>query len=122
MPREPRCDRMRKVWVVIRREFVERIRSRWFWVMALLGPLFFGAVFFLPTLLAGRSGVKNIVVVDGTTSGVGARVADSLDQSKMFRAVRIPAAGRVIDSLTAEVGAKRLDGFLIVTDAAVDSG
>ena len=31
---------MRKVWAVVRREFVERVRSRWFWIMALVGPLF----------------------------------------------------------------------------------
>jgi|SRR5690242_3066013 len=113
---------MRKVWAVIRREFVERIRSRWFWVMALLGPLFFGAVFFLPTLLAGRSGVKNVVVLDETTTEVGARIAQRLGETGAFRAVRVQGTAPVIDSLTAEVGAKRLDGFLIVTDAAVDSG
>ena len=113
---------MHKVWAVIRREFVERIRSRWFWVMALLGPLFFGAVFFLPTLLAGRSGVKNIAVVDATTTAVGVRIAERLGETHMFRATRVPETGTVLDSLTAEVGAKRLDGFLIVRDAAVDSG
>lgn len=113
---------MRKVWAVIRREFVERVRSRWFWVMALLGPVFFGAVFLLPTLLAGRSGTKRIVVVDATTTPVGARITELLDQSEAFRAMRVPATAGALDSLTLEVGAKRLDGFLVVTDAAADSG
>ncbi len=113
---------MRKIWAVIRREFVERIRSKWFWVMALLGPVFFGAVFVLPTLLARGGGVKRIIVVDATTTSVGARIAELLDESTVFRAVRIPAAAGAVDSLTAEVDAKRLDGFLILTDAAVDSG
>src|SRR6267378_4004536 len=122
MPREPRCDRMRKVWVVIRREFVERIRTRWFWVMALLGPLFFAAVFVLPTVLASRGGVRQIVVVDATTGPVGARITQLLNDSPMFRAQRVPASGEVVDSLTAEVEQKRLGGFLIVTDAAADSG
>src|SRR5882762_1351870 len=122
MPREPRCDRMRKVWVVIRREFVERIRTRWFWVMALLGPLFFAAVFVLPTVLASRGGVRQIVVVDATTGPVGARITHLLNDSPMFRAQRVPASGEVVDSLTAEVEQKRLGGFLILTDAAVDSG
>jgi len=27
-----------KVWAVIRREFVERVRTKWFWVSAILGP------------------------------------------------------------------------------------
>src|SRR6266566_5297215 len=122
MPREPRRDRMRKVWVVIRREFVERIRRRWFWVMALLGPLFFAAVFVLPTVLASRGGVRQIVVVDATTGPVGARITHLLNDSAMFRARRVPASGKVVDSLTTEVEQKRLAGFLIVTDAAADSG
>lgn len=114
---------MRKIWAVIRREFVERVRKKWFWVMALLGPVIFGALFFLPTLLARGGGVKHVVVVDGTTSTFGARVTEGLGrQEKIFVVVRIPAGGNAIDSLTAEVGAKRLDGFLILSDAAVDSG
>src|SRR5207249_6753569 len=68
MPREPRRDRMRKVWVVIRREFVERIRRRWFWVMTLLGPLFFAAVFVLPTVLASRGGVHHHDLPDATAA------------------------------------------------------
>jgi len=29
-----------KVWAVIRREFVERVRSRWFVISTVLGPVF----------------------------------------------------------------------------------
>src|SRR5882762_2669081 len=110
---------MRKVWVVIRREFVERVRTRWFWVMALLGPLFFAAVFVLPTVLASRGGVRQIVVVDATTGPVGARITHLLNDSPMFRAQRVPASGAVVDSQTRKRWTR---GFLILTDAAVDSG
>src|SRR5947209_5544220 len=117
-----RHGRMHEVWAVVRREFVERVRSKWFWVMALLGPVSFGVVFLLPALLAGRTGIKRIVVVDGTTGPVGARLTELLDQSGVFHAVRVPATAHLVDSLTTAVGAKRLDGFLLLTDAAVDSG
>jgi ABC-2 type transport system permease protein len=113
---------VRKIWAVIRREFVERIRTRWFWIMALLGPLFFAAVFVLPTVLAGGGGIRQIVVVDATTGSVGARITQLLNDRRVFRAVRVSAGGEVVDSLTAEVEQKRLGGFLILTDAAVDSG
>jgi ABC-2 type transport system permease protein len=113
---------VRKIWAVIRREFVERIRTRWFWIMALLGPLFFAAVFVLPTVLASGGGIRRIVVVDATTGSVGARITQLLNESPLFRAVRVSAGGEVVDSLTAEVEQKRLGGFLILTDAAVDSG
>jgi len=117
-----------KILAVVRREFVERVRRKWFWVMALLGPVFFGAIIFLPSLMMRGGGLKDIVVVDGTTKGLGERVTAALDRAvtpdshRVFHAVRVPAGDRVIDSLTAEVEAKRLEGFLILTDALVDSG
>jgi len=113
---------VRKVLAVIRREFVERVRQRWFRVMVVLGPLFFGAIFVLPTLLTGRGGVKHIAVVDGTTSTFGARLTERLDRESLFVAVRVPSGSGTIDSLMAAVEMKAIDGFLIVTDAAVDSG
>ncbi len=118
---------MRKVLAVIRREFVERVRQRWFWVMALLGPVFFGAIFYLPTLLGRGGGVKHIVVIDGTTTDFGVQITARLNRPDpqgrtSFVAVRLPAAPPLEDSLTHEVEIKRLDGFLIISDATVDSG
>jgi len=113
---------VRKVLAVIRREFVERVRQRWFWVMVLLGPLFFGAIFILPTLLTGKGGVRHIAVVDGTTSTFGARLTERLDRESLFVAVRVPSGAHTVDSLMVAVDRKQIDGFLILTDAAVDSG
>jgi ABC-2 type transport system permease protein len=114
---------VRKIWAVIRREFVERVRSRWFWVSAILGPLFFGAIIIIPLHFASSGGTKAIVVVDGTTSGFGARVADSLARGKTFTIVARPAPRvGLLDSLTGEVGRNRLDGLLVLTDATVESG
>jgi len=113
---------VRKVLAVIRREFVERVRQKWFWAMAILGPVFFGALFILPTLLIGKTGVKRIAVVDGTNSTFGARLTERLDAESLFIAVRVAAGPATIDSLRNVVDRKELDGFLIVGDAAVDSG
>jgi len=114
---------VRKIWAVIRREFVERVRSKWFWVSAILGPRFFAAIVIIPLHFAAAGGTKAIVVVDGTTSGFGARVADSLarDSAFTFAGLTTPRSG-VLDSLAQEVGAHRLDGFLVVTDATVERG
>src|SRR5207247_6118733 len=108
-----RC--VRKIRAVIRREFVERVRSKWFWVSAILGPLFFAAIIIIPLHFAAAGGTKAIVVVDGTTSGFGARVADSLahDSAFTFAGLTTQRSG-VLDSLAHDVGAQRLDGFLLV--------
>ena len=62
---------MSKVGAVIRREFVERVRRRSFWVMAMLGPVFFAAIFLAPLWFARGGGLKRIAVVDRTTTGFG---------------------------------------------------
>ncbi len=113
---------MRKVLAVIRREFIERVRQKWFWVMAALAPVFFGALVIVPTLLMTKGGVKHIVVVDGTTTTFGVELTARLDRESSFVAVRVPTGPRTTDSLMAAVDTKAIDGFLIVSDAAVDSG
>jgi ABC-2 type transport system permease protein len=113
---------MRKMWAVIRREFVERVRRKWFWFSAILGPVLFAAVFLLPALFATSGGLKRIAVVDGSTSAFGARVTAALNAGPAFRATRVEAGERVLDSLMSEVGAKRLDGVLILRDDVVATG
>jgi len=119
---------MLKVWAVVRREFIERVRQKWFWVMALVGPLFFGAIILLPQLMMRGGGVKNIAVVDGTTNGLGQRVTAALDTAagldghRVFHVARVPSGPQVIDSLRAQVEAKGLEGFLVVTDSLADYG
>lgn len=114
---------MRKVWAVIRREFVERVRSKWFWVSAALAPVFLAALVFLPILFARSGGRARIVVVDGTATPFGVRVADSLHSTPVFvvMARSVPRPG-LLDSLTQEVTARRLDGFLVLTAETVETG
>ncbi|HYK82433.1 MAG TPA: ABC transporter permease [Gemmatimonadales bacterium] len=114
---------MRKVLAIIRREFVERVRRRAFWVMAMLGPVFFAVVFFAPLWLSGSVGVQRIVVVDRATPPLGAAVARRLDSTRSFVVVgRIPDAPGVEDSLARAVGGKAIDGFLLVSDSLVERG
>ena len=114
---------MRKVWAVVRREFTERVRHKSFWVMAMLGPIFFAAVFLAPVLLSGSGGVRRLVVVDRTTTHLGAAVASGLASTRGFVVVRrIAGAPGVEDSLAGEVEAKRIDGFLLVSDSLFEAG
>jgi ABC-2 type transport system permease protein len=131
---------MRKVFAIIRREFVERVRTRAFVIATVLGPVFMGLLIFLPALLAGRSTtVRNIVVVDAASGEFGTRVVQALSEVKFdgkdnpaarFRIQRVAATDRVkpvSDSLTALIGRTRSgeagpDGFLVLTDSGLVSG
>ena len=98
---------MHKVWAVIRREFVERVRTRWFWISAILGPILFGGVIVYQIMQSLGGGVRDIAVVDSTTTGFGARVTEALATNPSFRATRVTAGPRVVDSLTRLVEAKQ---------------
>jgi ABC-2 type transport system permease protein len=115
---------VRKVFAVIRREFVERVRTRWFWIGTILGPLLMAALIGLQILLAGRSaGERRIAVVDATTTRFGQQLTSQLGAAiDRFHLTRIPHAGGVPDSLLGEVQAKRLDGFLLIGDSTLEFG
>ncbi len=115
---------MHKVWVVVRREFIERVRTKWFWIGTILGPLLMVGLIGLQVLLASRgAGDRHIAVVDATTTGFGQRLTGQLGAAiTRFHLTRVVAAPGVTDSLFQVVVAKRLDGFLIVSDSTLDHG
>jgi len=117
---------MRKIFVVVRREFVERVRSRWFIIGTVLGPLLMLGFLVLPILLSEHGGSRTVVVLDATTSGFGNRVAAAIDQTHSAKAtdLAVPPAhlDAAADSLAGVVGAKHIDGFLILTDSVLADG
>ncbi len=118
---------MRKVWAVIRREFVERVRSRWFIVMTVLGPIVMIGIGVLPSVLAMRGGkVNQVVVLDRGTGGLAARVQAQLARSGRFSAVIVESDAEhgdaAVESLTVAVQQESLDGFLTLDAAAIEAG
>jgi ABC-2 type transport system permease protein len=73
---------MAKVLVVFKREFLERVRSKWFIIATLLGPVLLGVVMVLPIALAVRTKTSarlaEVIVIDATGSDLGARVSVAL--------------------------------------------
>jgi len=58
---------MKKVWLIIQREYLTRVRKTSFVVMTFLGPILMASVWIVPLLLASRSeGTKIIEVLDET--------------------------------------------------------
>jgi ABC-2 type transport system permease protein len=118
---------MRKVWVVVRREFTEKVRNKWFIISTLVVPVLMAAVVVLPILLAERGGGhRSIAVLDLTTSDFGENVAQRLDAVDRLTAslveVELVDLESAADSLTGLVGLKRLDGYLLVSDETVEDG
>src|SRR6516162_10103943 len=56
--------KMHNAWLVIQREYLERIRSKAFMIMTLLMPVFMASTILIPALLANmKSGVTRRIVL-----------------------------------------------------------
>ena len=132
---------MNKIIAVIRREYVERVRTRTFLLSTLFLPVLIVVMAVVPALMMrGGDRTSRIAMVDGTTNGVGEQAATALSSQKLsdkpdaaprYTVSRVAAAGRVDavrDSLVALTGFSKSkmsdswDGVLVVTDDAVTSG
>lgn len=121
---------MGKLMAVIRREYIERVRSRWFLIATLFGPLFFGLLMFLPAIIASRdkgaADASRIAIIDATGAGLGDRVASRISggisggtsQASVFVATTEGVAAA--ESLaTKDVMADKVKGYLVLDEATL---
>src|SRR5688572_26877330 len=121
---------MARLWAVIKREYLERVRSKWFLIATLFGPLFFGALMIIPAWLSIRS-VRStepgrVTILDATGTPLGERVAERL-RGGLFgdtagaRVVTLAPAGlAAAESLaTAAVMRREATGFLVLGPTAL---
>jgi len=131
---------MRKLFAVIRREFMVRVHTRAFVVSTVLGPVLMGFLFVFPMLMESRDRApKRVVVVDAASGEFGVRVTEALasarrglgpDAAPRFQVTRLAAGvGNLapLDSLirvtgVKNAGAEALVGVVLVTDSVIDTG
>jgi ABC-2 type transport system permease protein len=115
---------MRNTWLVIRREYLERVRSKSFIISTILLPAFVFGVTVLPTKLAGmKSNEVTHLVVAASSEAVAAAVEAQLQKPDMERKYRVddqvtddPQAKSALD---AEIRDKKIDGYLWMTNQAI---
>jgi ABC-2 type transport system permease protein len=120
---------MRKLGVVVKREYLERVRSKWFLIVTLLGPIFFGTITVLPTVIAARTksstDMANIAIIDASGMGMGDRIAAALKQAYPaspnadVRAVAAEAVPREEDRALLQVQRKEYRGYLVLDSSTV---
>jgi ABC-2 type transport system permease protein len=122
---------MGKLLVVFKREYLERVRSKWFIVATVLGPIFFAAIMIIPTVLAVKTRttqrLSDVVVIDATGTDLGERVAKFLAatssgaRAPRVRMVRAEEIAAEEDRATKEVMRNEALGYLVV-DANTTAG
>ena len=121
---------MRKLGVVFKREYLERVRSKWFLVGTLLGPVFFALITVVPIMISAKTrsstDVANVIVIDATGTALGERVATALRErfplspAPDVRSVVPASVPREEDRATIEVRDKERRGYLVLDSNTVD--
>ena len=121
---------MAKLWAIIKREYLERVRTKWFIFATIFGPLFFGAMIIIPAVMAKRSRstmeFSNTRILDATTTGIGNRIAEAMNRGRAPGAVppqvtRLNPSELTLAESTAthQVIAKQISGYLIADQATL---
>lgn len=121
---------MGKLGVITAREYLERVRTRWFLFSTVFGPAFFAALMILPAIIARRTkaseDVAQIVVLDATGRELGRRIAGGLSVGMLGDTARtrvqelVPQRLAAAESLaTRSVVRGELKGYLVLDSAAL---
>jgi ABC-2 type transport system permease protein len=123
---------MNKMWTVLRREYLSRVKTKGFIIGTILLPLFMVAMFVVPVLLVFLKSdkPKQIVVVD-QTGEVFDSLSVALDEKneagqRLYNFIKREVASEelaaVKDSLSAQVDRGEWDGYIIIPASVFDDG
>lgn len=116
---------MAKLWAIIKREYLERVRSKWFLIATFFGPIFFSAIIIVPAWLASKSkatsDVYNSVILDATGTEFGRRLAiniagDSTNSDKIPTVIAVAPSEltKAESTATHAVMRKERTGYIVV--------
>jgi ABC-2 type transport system permease protein len=123
---------LNRILAVIRREYLERVRTKAFWISTAIVPIVMGALMIIPAWLATRGAGEFSVAVLDLSGRYFAPVADEVGQMlagddeqlvvNLFRQDlgADPAATR--ERIKAEVQAKQFDGLLVIPATMPNEG
>jgi ABC-2 type transport system permease protein len=116
---------MAKLWAIIKREYLERVRSKWFLIATFFGPIFFSAIIIVPAWMASKStsttDVYNTTILDATGTGFGHRLAVNIagdttipGRMPIVKVVAPSELTRAESLATREVMRKEKSGYVVV--------
>lgn len=113
---------MRDTWVIARREFAERVHSKWFVVMTLLWPLLMVGMIVIPALLGGQgtAGAK-VAIVDKSGADVGTSMSIQLWALQKWK-TNVIAPETDIKDLRKKIQTGELNGYVVIPADALDGG
>jgi ABC-2 type transport system permease protein len=111
---------LRDVLVIARREFLERVQSKWFVAMTLLGPIFMVAMIVVPALLAGRGASGNRVEIVDKSGKLAEPLAAELAEAQWKPVIVAPDTPDAVEMQ--RIRDNQINGFITIPEDALDGG
>lgn len=113
---------MSDVWAVVRREYLQRVRSRWFLFTTIAGPLMMAALVFAPAYFGQRqeASERRLAVVD-RTGVLYERLAPILEEAG-YTLTEVAWSAGVVPELGSRVAEDELGAFLVLDDETLRTG
>jgi len=117
---------LNRINAIIRREYLERVKTKAFWISTLLVPIFLGAVMIIPAWLASRGGgTFTIAVLDFTgrfNEPIRAELHDMLNRGSSIATEALEESGVIPGEQAEAIGEVIEESILDLTLVPLEAG
>lgn len=113
---------MREAFVIAKREFLERVRTKWFVAMTILGPILMVALILIPALLAGRGAEGARVDIIDQTGKLGPALVQAFTAGDEHWKATVVDPAATDEQELARVRTKAINGFIRVPADGLTKG
>jgi ABC-2 type transport system permease protein len=112
---------LREMWVIAKREFNERVRSKWFLVMTILWPILMVGMLVVPALIGGQGTEGAKVVIVDKSGALGKQLAFNLGSLLKWETTAA-APDTDLKALRDKIKSNAINGYVVIPDDAIDGG
>lgn len=113
---------MRQTWVIAKREFLERVATKWFLAMTVIGPVLMIGLIVVPVLFASRGTEGARIEIVDETALLGDKLARSFSLDDQQWQATVVAPTTTDEELLAHLRDKQISGFLRLPKDALSGG
>jgi ABC-2 type transport system permease protein len=112
---------VREMWVIAKREFIERVKSKWFIVMTVIWPILMVGMMIVPALLGGQGTEGAKVHIVDKTGVVGDQLAFNVGLTMKWDVKVVPPETDEKE-LNRRIRTHEINGYVIIPKDALDDG
>jgi ABC-2 type transport system permease protein len=114
----------RQAFIVARREFLERVRTKWFAIVTLLGPIGMVVALAVPAYLSVKSAQEgfHVQLLDHSGRDIGAQINVDVDAKGVGFKIESVPPDTPLELMEKRIADEEIDGYLVVPENVLTGG